>query len=123
MENFVCASPEWDSVRRRLTAHRRARCRQRGIRETDVALVIEFGDAFHAGSGDVAYFVGWRAAKRARRLAGVDIEHLRNTAVILLPDGTVRTTIRQGSPRRFWKPAGRRARLGRSRWKGGRSWR
>lgn len=123
MDNFLIASPEWDSPRRRLTAHGRARCRQRGVRETDVDLIVSFGDVYHAGSGDVAYFIGWRAASRARAVAGMNIDHLRNTAVVVLSTGEVRTLFRQERPRRWWKRSGRRSSSTRGRWKGGKSWR
>lgn len=121
METAVIAEPSGDLPRRRLTAHGRARCRQRGVRETDIGYIIEFGDVYHAGGGDLAYFLGWRASARARRVAGVDIDHLRNTALVMPANGAVRTLLRLNRPRPWWKPTGRRARIGRGRWKGGTS--
>lgn len=113
------ANPISGSVRRRLTAHGRARCRQRGVRETDIEYILAFGDVYHAGGGDVAYFLGRRAAVRARSVAGVNVDHLRNTALVVPTNGTVRTLLRLNQPRPWWKPAGRRARIGKGRWKGG----
>lgn len=122
MDNFGGSTPDGESRLRRHTAHARARSRQRGIRESNVELVIEFGDPFHAGAGDMAYFLGWRAAMLARRLAGLDLDRLQNTAVVVLPTGLVRTVIRQCRPRSWWVPAGRRHRSSFRRRKGGRSW-
>lgn len=117
--NIILAEPPLKGLwSRRVTSHAASRCRQRGIRDHDLALLIEHGDAYHAGGGDVAFFLGRRAAQRARKLFGIELDHLRNSAVIMLPNGTIRTVVRQCRPRQWWKPAGRRHQSTRLRRKG-----
>lgn len=122
VNNFMCAAPDGAPLRRRrLSAHAERRIRQRGLREFVVELVLRYGDEFHAGRGDVAFFLGYRAASLARERDGVNLDNFVNTAVILLPNGIVKTVFRQPQPRAWWKPVGRRAPLKNKRWMRGKS--
>lgn len=67
--------------------------------------VLAFGDAYRAGDGCIAYFLGDQAVRRhgpsLRRVA----DRARNVAVVVSGDGAVVTVQHVPRPKRCWKAA------------------
>lgn len=89
----------------KMTTHASARRQQRGIAGGVMEAVLAFGDAYRAGDGCMAYFLGEQAARRhapsLRRVA----DRARNVAVVVSGDGAVVTVQHVPRPKRYWRTA------------------
>lgn len=83
----------------RHSGHSELRKKQRGIPDEAVDCALEYGYLFHAGHGDSVYWLCRKAVEDAGPKAGryVDI------AVIMTPDGRVRTVMHRSQPAHHWK--------------------
>jgi hypothetical protein len=86
----------------KMTSHANARRQQRGIAGGVMEAVLAFGDAYRAGDGCTAYFLGDQAIRRhsptLRRVA----DRARNVAVVVSGDGAVVTVQHVPRPKRGW---------------------
>ncbi|HZQ60608.1 MAG TPA: DUF4258 domain-containing protein [Casimicrobiaceae bacterium] len=76
------------------TDHARARMQQRGIDQTAIDCLLEFGTQRHDGRGAVVVYLDKRAQRRLlreRRLAPAEMERIRRFYVVLA-DGAIVTT-------------------------------
>ena len=87
----------------RFTTHAVVRCQQRGFSEQAVELVVTHGQAYHAGDGARAYFLGTRAVVEAKRRHGINLDRWRGSAVIVSQDDAIVTVQRVTRPKRTWR--------------------
>lgn len=73
-----------------LTVHARTRTRQRGLKESDIELIIEFGSRFYAGHDCIAWLMDERAISRASR-EGINLRRLKNAACVVSSDWVIVT--------------------------------
>ncbi|MBX3404591.1 MAG: hypothetical protein KF699_14360 [Phycisphaeraceae bacterium] len=89
----------------KMTAHASTRRQQRGIADGVMEAVLAFGDAYRAGDGCIAYFLGEQAVRRhapsLRRVA----DRARNVAVVVSGDGAVVTVQHVPRPKKYWRAA------------------
>lgn len=88
----------------RMTTHARARQRQRGIAGRVLEAVLTFGDAYQAGKGCTAYFLGNQAARKHSQVLRDVIDRARNVAVVVSGDGAVVSVQHVPKPKRRWQP-------------------
>ncbi len=89
-----------------LTHHARKRLQQRGIPETAISAIIEFGTRHHAGQGCMAYHVDRRALMYAKH-NGKRIDQYRNIACIIAEGRIVVTVEHAPDKPKYWKGGGR----------------
>lgn len=87
----------------RLSSHARERLEQRGITEWAVQFAINFGEVFYGRSGSEIVYLSKRAQQAARHLVGGRVFELRDLAVIISRDGTIRTAFRAKRPLKRWR--------------------
>ena len=88
------------SNRLRISRHGRQRQQQRGVPRSRVEMVIDFGRVYRNRNGRIAYFLGQRGVRDARR-RGFRVEDAKNTAVVVAADGTVVTVISSADCKRL----------------------
>ena len=83
-----------------LTKHARVRGAQRRISQAQLALVLDYGQAWHARNAIHFFFGRWEARWHRERL-GADVAHLEGITVVTSLTGTIFTTYRDdGGPKR-----------------------
>ena len=80
-----------------LTLHAEQRSQQRAVSKAHIDAAIAWGRPYYQRQGRVAYFLGRKEAQLAGAVA------LKNTVVVVGPDGVIITTIRTDNPRRLRK--------------------
>lgn len=85
-----------------ITKHAHTRIYQRGLRETDILHVRDFGAVYHAGKGCMAFLVDKDAVKRARK-DGIDLTRLRGVGAIEVDGGVIVTVARYRRRPRRWR--------------------
>lgn len=89
----------------KMTTHASARRQQRGIAGGVMEAVLAFGDAYRAGDGCMAYFLGEQAARRHAPSLRRVVDRARNVAVVISGDGAVVTVQHVPRPKKRWKAA------------------
>ena len=84
----------------RISRHGRLRQQQRSVPHSRVEMVIDFGRVYRNRNGRIAYFLGQRGVRDARR-RGFRVEDAKNTAVVVAADGTVVTVINSADCKRL----------------------
>ncbi len=87
-----------------LSEHARRRMRQRGISAAAVTAVLQFGQAFHADDGCLAYLVTKRVVSAACE-RGLRLEPFSDIAVIEDPEGRIVTAQHVRHLPRSWEVA------------------
>ncbi len=88
-----------------MTTHANARRQQRGIAGGVMEAVLAFGDAYRAGDGCTAYFLGDQAVRRHSPSVRHVADRARNVAVVVSSDGAVVTVQHVPRPKRGWRTA------------------
>jgi hypothetical protein len=88
-----------------ITDHSAWRQATRAIPNRAIQAAMDYGRCFWAGRGCMAWYLGRRAVKAARRRHRARLERFRNIAVIIAQDGAVVTVEHCARPLRHWKPA------------------
>jgi hypothetical protein len=87
----------------RLSGHARKRSQQRGIDDEVIAAVLLYGEKFHAGEGNFAYYMSRRAVERASRSHGTRLDDYRDAAVIASPHMNIITVQFVERPKKSWR--------------------
>ena len=89
----------------KLVTHARERLQQRGISKSSLSTLLQFGTLFYAGKGRLAYHMGRKACKEAKRL-GLCIEKFINIACIVEKNERVVTVMHAPRIPKHWRKGG-----------------
>ncbi len=89
----------------KMTTHASARRQQRGIAGGVMEAVLAFGDAYCAGDGCMAYFLGEQAVRTHALSLRWFADRADNVAVVVSGDGAVVTVQHVPRPKMYWRAA------------------
>lgn len=93
-----------DRKQLRMSAHGRHRAKNRAFRPDVINAILNYGRHLFAGSGCLAFFLGRKEVRRARR-HGIRLDQFANRAIVLSPDFVVVTVAHVNRLPRHWRGA------------------
>ncbi len=86
------------------SSHALKRLTQRGIKLESLDILYDHALLFYAGKSDMALWVGEKSISKLG-ISGKKLSDIINIAVVVSPDGRIKTIMRCRKPPKYWKRA------------------